>query len=108
MYKTKEFLKEIGIQETFDDFVSDKRFADGGQYRFEVPGIQSPKTMDALLKESVKNDIFIHRVTQTKGIMMLTDNEIRKMVDLAVDYGCELFLSVGPRATYDTSATVHT
>ena len=30
------------------------------------------------------------------------------MADLARDYGCELFLSVGPRATYDTSATVHT
>ena len=30
------------------------------------------------------------------------------MVNLAKNYGCELFLSVGPRATYDTSATVHT
>ena len=108
MDKTKEFLNKIGIQETFDDFISDKRFGDGGQYRFEVPGIQSPKTMNALLNESEKNNIFIHRVTQTKGIMLLTDDEITEMVNLAIDYGCELFLSVGPRATYDTSATVHT
>ncbi|MGN0177434.1 MAG: peptidase [Methanobrevibacter sp.] len=108
MEKTKEFLKKIGINEVFDDFKSDNRFGDGGQYRFEVPGIQSPKTMEALLKESVKQDIFIHRITQTKGIMMLTNEEIKEMVDLAIDYGCELFLSVGPRATYDTSATVHT
>ena len=108
MDNTKEFLKEIGIEETYNDFKSDKRFKDGGQYRFEVPGIQSPKTMNALLKESVKNNIFIHRVTQTKGIMMLTDEEIKEMVNLAINYGCELFLAVGPRATYDTSATVHT
>ena len=108
MDDTKEFLKEIGIEETYDDFQSDKIFKDGGQYRFEVPGIQSPKTMNALLKESVKNNIFIHRVTQTKGIMMLTDDEINEMVNLAINYGCELFLAVGPRATYDTSATVHT
>lgn len=108
MDDTKEFLKEIGIEETFKDFQSDKRFQDGGQYRFEVPGIQSPKTMNALLKESVRNNIFIHRVTQTKGIMMLVDDEIREMVNLAINYGCELFLAVGPRATYDTSATVHT
>lgn len=108
MDKTKEFLSKIGIEETFDDFISDKRFGDGGQYRFEVPGIQSPKTMKALLEESLKNNIFIHRVTQTKGIMLLTDDEITEMVNLAIDYGCELFLSVGPRATYDTSATVHT
>ncbi len=108
MDDTKEFLKKIGIEETYKDFQSDKRFKDGGQYRFEVPGIQSPKTMNALLKESVKNNIFIHRVTQTKGIMMLADEEIKEMVNLAINYGCELFLAVGPRATYDTSATVHT
>ena len=108
MDKTKEFLKNIGVEEISDDFKSSKRFNDGGQYRFEVPGIQSPKTMSALLKESFKNNIFIHRVTQTKGIMLLSDEEIKKMVDLAINYGCELFLSVGPRATYDTSATVHT
>jgi hypothetical protein len=108
MDETKEFLKKIGIKETFDEFKSYKRFNDGGQYRFEVPGIQSPNTMEALLQESLNKDIFIHRVTQTKGIMLLSDDEILKMVDLAKDYGCELFLSVGPRATYDTSATVHT
>ena len=108
MDETKEFLKKIGIKETFDEFKSYKRFNDSGQYRFEVPGIQSPKTMDALLKESVKNNVFIHRVTQTKGIMLLSDEDIIKMVNLAKEYGCELFLSVGPRATYDTSATVHT
>lgn len=108
MDDTKDFLKKIGIEEVSQDYISNKRFGDGGQYRFEVPGIQSPKTMNALLKASLKNNIFIHRVTQTKGIMMLTDEEIREMVMLAKNYACELFLSVGPRATYDTSATVHT
>jgi len=108
MEDTKRFLKKAGIDEVSQDYVSPKRFGDDGQYRFEVPGIQSPKTMKALLEEARKNEIFIHRVTQTKGIMMLTDEEIKEMVELAKDYGCELFLSVGPRATYDTSATVHT
>ena len=108
MENTKKFLKKIGINDVSRDYESSKRFNDGGQYRFEVPGIQSPKAMSALLKESVKQGVFIHRVTQTKGIMMLTDDEIRKMVDLAKTYKCELFLAVGPRATYDTSATVQT
>ena len=108
MEKTREFLKKIGIEETDSDFVSKKRFADGGQFRFEVPGIQSPKTMNALLTESSKENIFIHRVTQTKGIMLLSDDDISEMVNLAKNYTCELFLAVGPRATYDTSATVHT
>ena len=108
MENTKKFLKKIGIDEVSSDYISEKRFADGGQFRFEVPGIQSPKTMKALLEEAENNGVFIHRVTQTKGIMMLSDDEILEMVILAKEYGCELFLSVGPRATYDTSATVHT
>ena len=108
MNDTKDFLSSIGIDEVDSNYESDKTFADGGQFRFEVPGIQSPKTMDGLLSEAENQDLVIHRVTQTKGIMLLTDDEISEMVGLAKDYGCELFLSVGPRATYDTSATVHT
>lgn len=108
MNDTKYFLSSMGIGEVDSNYESDKTFADGGQFRFEVPGIQSPKTMDGLLSEAENQDLVIHRVTQTKGIMLLTDDEISEMVELAKDYGCELFLSVGPRATYDTSATVHT
>ena len=108
MENTKDFLKQIGINEVFNDYISPKRFEDGGQYRFEVPGIQTPSVMRALLDEALENKIFIHRITQTKGIMLLTDEEIEEMVVLAKNYGCELFLAVGPRATYDTSATVHT
>lgn len=108
MNSTKEFLRKIGIGEINSEYRSDKTFGDGGQFRFEVPGIQSPNTMKTLLNEAENQNISIHRVTQTKGIMLLSDEEIAEMVDLAKQYGCELFLSVGPRATYDTSATVHT
>ena len=106
--KTNDFLSQIGINDVDSNYESEKRFGDGGQFRFEVPGIQSPKTMKALLNEAKNQGLVIHRVTQTKGIMLLTDEEIIEMVNLAKNYGCELFLSVGPRATYDTSATVHT
>lgn len=108
MHLTKQYLDKIGIGETDSGYVSEKIFNDGGQFRFEVPGIQSPKTMEALLGEADNQDLTIHRVTQTKGIMLLSDEDIQEMVDLAKSAECELFLSVGPRATYDTSATVHT
>lgn len=110
MKETREFLKSIGMPEgdAYDLPTSEKRFHDGGQYRFEVPGIQSPKVMEALLDEMDKYQISLHRVTQTKGIMMLTDNEITEMVKLAKDYGTDLILAIGPRATTDTSASVNT
>ena len=110
MKETREFLKSIGMPEgdAYDLPTSEKRFHDGGQYRFEVPGIPSPKVMEALLDEMDKYQISLHRVTQTKGIMMLTDNEIMEMVKLAKDYGTDLILAIGPRATTDTSASVNT
>jgi hypothetical protein len=47
-------------------------------------------------------------VTQTKGIMTLTDDEILTMVDLANHWQVDLVLAIGPRATTDTSASVRT
>jgi hypothetical protein len=40
--------------------------------------------------------------------MLLTDTEIEEMAGMARDADIELFLSVGPRATYDTSASART
>jgi len=105
MKETKLSLKKIGINEPNPDYISKKRFDDGGQYRFEVPGIQSPSTLNSLISACEEAMIDIHRVTQTKGIMLLTDEEIEEMVSLANGYKMDLFLSVGPRAVYDTSAT---
>jgi len=104
--KTEEFLKKIGIENKIIE--SSKRFADGAQYRFEVPGIQNPSTIRALVDATDRYGVEVHRVTQTKGIMLLTDSEILEMANIAKDAKMELFLSVGPRATYDTSASART
>ncbi|MDO5850550.1 MAG: peptidase [Methanobacteriaceae archaeon] len=108
MNETKLTLKKLGIEEVNSDYISSKRFKDGGQYRFEVPGIQGPSALKSLLDACNDYDLKIHRATQTKGIMFLLDDEINQMLDLAQDHSIQLFLAVGPRATYDTSATVQT
>ena len=108
MNKTKLYLRKLGIKEQDANYVSRKRFSDGGQYRFEVPGIQNPKALNSLIATCEDYNLFIHRITQTKGIMFLLDEEIEEMVSLANEFGANLFLSVGPRATYDTSATAQT
>lgn len=110
MKETREFLEKIGMPggDLYTLPTSDKRFDDGGQYRFEVPGIQGPKVMEALLDEIDRYGIYLHRVTQTKGIMSLSDNDIEQMVNLAQQANVELILAIGPRATTDTSASVNT
>jgi len=110
MKNTKAFLEKMGLPagDLYDLPESKSRFPDGAQYRFEVPGIQGPGSMEALLKELKTYGQHIHRVTQTKGIMLLADEEIKQMVSLAEKWKVELVLAIGPRATYDTSASAQT
>ena len=110
MNETRECLRKLGLPggDAYDLPTSEKRFADGGQYRFEVPGIQGPGVMKVLLETIDSYGLHLHRVTQTKGIMSLMDNEIIQMVDLAEKWQTDLILAIGPRATTDTSASVHT
>lgn len=110
MKNTRNFLTKTGLPagDAYDLPTSEKRFMGGAQYRFEVPGIQGPLAMKSLLEEIDALNLTIHRVTQTKGIMLLTDNEIIEMVILAKQAQVDLVLSIGPRATYDTSASVLT
>ncbi|HEY0196155.1 MAG TPA: peptidase [Methanobacterium sp.] len=106
--QSTNFLKTLGINKTNQIEESELRFPDGAEYRFEVPGIQKPEAMASLLDASQEYDVTVHRVTQTKGIMLLTDFEIEEMIEMARAAKIGLFLSVGPRATYDTSASAQT
>lgn len=108
--ETRDFLKTIGLPKG-DDYSlpsSAKRFADGAQYRFEVPGIQNPSAMKSLLDQTDEYGVVLHRVTQTKGVMSLLDSEIEEMVALANLHQVQLILAIGPRATTDTSASAKT
>jgi hypothetical protein len=85
---------------------SPARFADGGQYRIEIPSVEGPRVLEAVLDEARRREVGLHRVSQGSGIMMLTDGEIEAMAAMCADAGIELSLFVGPRAGWDTGATV--
>jgi hypothetical protein len=53
MINTRKFLEKIGLPsgDVYELPTSEKRFPDGAQYRFEVPGIQGPGSMKSLLEE---------------------------------------------------------
>ena len=110
MEETRSWLRKAGLPDgdLYDLPDSPKRFDDGGQYRFEVPGIQGPAAMRSLLERLDDDGIRIHRVTQTKGIMSLTDCDIEAMQGMAQEKRLDLVLAVGPRAVTDTSASVRT
>ncbi len=103
----RRYIRTLGLPEgdLWDLPTSTARFPDGAVFRIEVPTVNSAEAVAALLETSDKLGITINRVTETYGIFRHTRQELKEYCRLCHDYGAELLLSVGPRATYDTSAT---
>jgi Peptidase family U32 len=85
-----------------------KRFDDGAQYRVEIPSVEGPEPLAAVLEAAGARGVPIHRVSQGSGIMLLTDPEINGMLRLAAPAGVEVCLFVGPRAAWDVGIQVTT
>jgi hypothetical protein len=82
--------------------VSDARFADGLRYRIEIPSVEGPAVMRAVLEEADARGVPVRRVSQGSGVMMLTDVELDEMAQLGADRGIEVSLFLGPRGAWDT------
>ncbi|WP_137991770.1 hypothetical protein [Streptomyces vilmorinianum] len=83
-------------------------FPDGGTWRTEVPSVEGPEALHAVLKESVRLDVPVHRISQGSGVWMLTDAEITEMVEAAAERSIEVCLFTGPRGTWDIGGSVRT
>jgi hypothetical protein len=81
--------------------VSDARFADGLRYRIEIPSVEGPEVLSAVLGESDARGVPVRRVSQGSGVMMLTDAEISEMARLGAERGVEVSLFLGPRGAWD-------
>ena len=82
--------------------MSDSRFADGLRYRIEIPSVEGPRVLEAVLEEAERRSVPVRRVSQGSGVMMLTDDEIAAMAALGADAGVEVSLFLGPRGAWDT------
>src|SRR6188508_137212 len=82
--------------------MSSARFADGLRYRIEIPSVEGPRVLAAVLEEAERRSVPVRRVSQGSGVMMLTDAEIRELTSLGADAGVEVSLFLGPRGAWDT------
>lgn len=82
--------------------MSDARFADGLRYRIEIPSVEGPRVLAAVLEEAERRSVPVRRVSQGSGVMMLTDEEIGEMAALGSEAGVEVSLFLGPRGAWDT------
>ncbi len=76
-------------------------FADELRYRIEIPSVEGPVVMRAVLEEAATRGVPVRRVSQGSGVMMLTDAEITEMAELGAHEGVEVSLFLGPRGAWD-------
>ncbi len=82
--------------------MSELRFADGVRYRIEIPSVEGPRVMRAVLEEADARRVPVRRISQGSGVMMLTDTELDEMATLGAEHGVEVSLFLGPRGAWDT------
>lgn len=107
-FSTEAYLSGLGlpVSDAYDLPESPLRFPDGAHYRIEIPSVEGPRVLEAVLEEAARRHVPIHRVSQGSGIMLLTDAEIQAMVQMGEQAGCEVSLFVGPRAAWDVGAQI--
>ncbi|GAB3301505.1 U32 family peptidase [Parasphingorhabdus pacifica] len=106
MLETREFLTSHGLPDGDVPATSGKRFPDGAQYRVEIPSAEGPEALEAVLAEAAARNVVVHRISQGSGGMLLTDDELRAMSDVAAAHSVELSLFARPTAAWDIGAMV--
>ena len=76
---------------------SGKRFPNAHHFRIEIPSIEGPKVLEAVLAAARAEGIVVNRVSQGSGAMLLREVELRDMAALGSETGIEVSLFVGPR-----------
>ena len=108
MEATRSFMQGLGLPpgDLMDLPTSLKRFPDGAQYRVDIPSVEGPRALTAVLEEAEARHVRVHRISQGSGVMLLTDSEIREMAQLGAEANIEVSLFVGPRAAWETGAQI--
>src|SRR5256885_15361068 len=103
---TRSFLESIGLPggDLHDLPSSEKRFPDGAHFRVEIPSVEGPSCLDAVLEETERLDVRVHRVSQGSGVFLQTDGELDLMVRTAAEARLEISLFARPNAAWDVSA----
>jgi hypothetical protein len=96
------WLEGLGLQPPVRPWpASGHRFADGRRYHFEIPSVEGPVVLRAVLEEAGARGLRVHRVSQGSGIMLLSDAELDELDSLGRQHDVEVCLFLGPRGAWD-------
>jgi hypothetical protein len=83
---------------------STARFPDGADFRIEIPSVEGPAVLAAVVREASQRGVVVNRVSQGSGAMVLSEAELREMAVIGRDAGLEISLFVGPREEWGLGA----
>lgn len=83
---------------------SQKSFPDGANMRIEIPSVEGPAVLAAILDEASERGVVINRVSQGSGAMLQSEAELRQMSRIGADAGLEVSLFIGPREEWGLGA----
>ena len=75
---------------------SERRFPDGAHYRIEIPSVEGPAVLRAVVAQAAAEGITVNRVSQGSGAMLLSEAELAEMARIGADAGIEVSLFIGP------------
>jgi hypothetical protein len=104
--RVREFLGSSGLASSDHETPPDstKRFPDGAQYRVEIPSVEGPEVLAAVLEEADARGVLVHRVSQGSGGMLLTDGELAALAELGAARSIEVSLFARPLAGWGVGA----
>jgi hypothetical protein len=102
-----EILARRGILAEPAGVPSTARFPDGAHFRIEIPSVEGPSVLRAVVEAAAAGGITVNRVSQGSGAMLLSAAELAEMARLGADNGIEVSLFVGPREEWDIGRAAH-
>ncbi len=79
-------------------------FPDGAAFRIEIPSVEGPRVLEAVLRAAEAEGVTVNRVSQGSGAVLMRAAELRDMAQAGHQAGVEVCLFVGPRERYGVGA----
>jgi hypothetical protein len=102
--RADELLSRVGVPVELAAPTSVARFPDGADFRIEIPSVEGPRVLAAVLRDAEQRGVLVNRVSQGSGAMVLSESELKEMSRIGAAAGLEISLFVGPREEWGIGA----
>ena len=102
-----DILARRGISAEPTPAQSARRFPDGAHHRIEIPSVEGPAVLRAVIAQAAAEGITVNRVSQGSGAMLLSAAELAEMARIGAGSGIEVSLFIGPREEWDIGRVAH-